>query len=57
VVQVSGGNDKQGFPMMQGVFTTACCQVRGIIVINQKELAEGSGSLFRMHSGWQSECS
>lgn len=49
VVRISGGNDKQGFPMKQGVLTH--CRVclhwaRDILVIDQGELERGSASVF-----------
>lgn len=49
VLRISGGNDKQGFPMKQGVLTY--CRVclhwaRDILVLDQEELERGSASVF-----------
>ena len=49
VVQISDGNDKQGFPMKQGVLThgrVACCWVRGIPVTDQGGLERESTNLY-----------
>ena len=51
VVQISGRNDKQGFPMKQGVLThggDACCWVRGIPVTDQGGPERESANLYRV---------
>ena len=51
VVQISGRNDKQGFPMKQGVLThgrVACCWVRGIPVTDQGGPERESANLYRV---------
>ncbi|KAG5204933.1 hypothetical protein JEQ12_019378 [Ovis aries] len=47
VVRISGGNDKQGFPMKQGVLTHG--RVR--LLLKKAQICAG------LHCGCQSECS
>lgn len=50
MVRISDGNNKQGFPMRQGVLTPGrvclLCRVRGVPVRDQGGLEGGSACLF-----------
>lgn len=58
MVRISGGNDKQGFLMKQGVLTHSTVylhRARDILVLDQEELEREVQMCSRMYCGCQSE--